>query len=129
MDFKSDDLNPGVWFYFGDDEKAGGVCIRFASADKLKEIAKKTTTTKNEWRNHKPVESKKIDEDKHDLLLWDYCIVDWKNVNEDGKPIKCNAKNKSMLMGGAPVFSSFVTEALQRLKYDHEELQKAIPKN
>jgi len=116
MRFDRTDLNPGVWFYFKDEPVNGGICLRRVSAAKMSEIHKQTRKTKVEFRRGRRYESVQIDEDKEDLLLWDYCIADWQGLEDEfDDVIEPTAENKRMLMSESPDFAAFVTDCLEQL--------------
>ncbi len=116
MNIDLDNLNPGTWFYFDDkDHSQGRVCLRTCPAAELKKIRKATHKISYKFRHGQRFESVDVDELLEDKLLWDYCIVDWEGVNNNGQALECTPEIKSALMGGVPAFASFVTSALTEL--------------
>ena len=47
-------------------------------------------------------------------MMWDYVIVDWKNINIDGEEVECNLENKLTLMNN-PYFSTFIVASIETL--------------
>ena len=118
MRFDLDDLNPGRWFPFDPSNPDGdGICLRVVPTVELRRMQTDCT-----------IKGKGIDQPKFDAALWEYCIVDWRGVQDaSGSEIECNAENKSILMGGAPDFSDFVTVCLDKIresKLSGRELEK-----
>ena len=112
MKFDLENLNPGTWFYFVDEddgtvsELTAGVCLRIAPPAEVRRI-----TAACEKKGKTP------DLAKFDRLLWDYCIVDWQGIEDaNGESIECTPDSKVALMGGAPDFSRFVSEKLAELR-------------
>jgi len=131
MKFNTKDLNPGTWFYFNEEKpKEGGVCLRRMNAKESKRIEKITDSIKVEFRKRQRCEVIKRDDKKHDLLFWDYCIPEWKCVEDaDGNPIEPTPENKVMLMHGSPGFSNFVADSLEELEKDFSEREEGTPGN
>lgn len=117
MRFDLDNLNPGRWFYFDPSESAG-VCLRVAPSAELRRIASATKK-----------KGKDVDQEAFDRMLWDYCITDWKGIEDaTGEAVECTADTKSTLMGGAPDFAAFVTEKLAEVR-DAKLSERALEKN
>jgi len=130
MKFDLDNLNPGVFFPFEDDDENGGVEIRVANAGSMEIINKETTKKKVEWRKNQRVEYDIVDEDKRSSMLWDYVIVGWKNINDsDGDPIECTTENKIKLMKESPQFSMFVGSCIETLSDEAETRSEELEKN
>jgi len=122
--FKSN--NDGTWFFFNKaDENQGGVCLRELSIKELDSINAKTTTIKNKPHRGQMVEYRKQDSNKAFQLTMQYCIVDWKNVQLDGKDVECTEINKAKLMKVLD-FVKFVTDCLDQLSETNEALEEAI---
>ena len=123
--FNLKDLNPGTWF---DVEGGGRICLRVCGADKLREIRKQTVKKQKEYKNGQRFVFEETNEDLQSKLIWDYCIVTWENfLDAAGKPIPCNAENKSTLMGNSPFFSKIVANDMKKLAVEEnedEELEK-----
>lgn len=55
--------------------------------------------------------------------LWErfnYCCVDWKGINMDGKPFECNEANKKHIFD---YYSSLATFVLEKAKVAQSELE------
>jgi hypothetical protein len=117
MRFDLENLNPGKWFYFDDDETAG-VCLRVAPASEIRRITKATSK-----------KGKGVDQEALDQALWDYCINDWNGIEDaNGEAIECNAETKATLMGGAPDFAGFVTDRLAEIR-EAKLSERSLEKN
>jgi len=127
MDFTSE--NSGKWFWFnGKDENSGGICLRVLSIDESRRIDKLTTTKKWKPIRGQVTELKTIDEELRDKLVWDYCIVDWKDVKLDGKEVKPTADSKVAMMG-SNAFATFFLDKVTELNEDNEISTEQLEKN
>jgi hypothetical protein len=130
MKFNLEDLNPGVFFSFKDDEEGGGVTLRLSTAAVIEEITKKCSKKRVEFKRGQRFEVIDEDIDKKDSMLWDYVIMDWKGIcDEKGDPIPCNSDNKKLLMRNSVQFSSFVGACLDILNDDAEKYKETLEKN
>jgi hypothetical protein len=131
MKFNLSKLNPGTWFWF--DEKNpdnGGVCLRVVSRKKMEEIKEATMTITYEYRSGQRYENRDVDRQAWERMLWDYVIVDWKNlINDDGSKILCDADNKYKLMSEHPGFAAFVQDKLDELNTHTLDQQEDVEKN
>lgn len=119
MQFDMENLNPGVWFEWEGDAK---VQLRVCDTEKMSEIRKSTVKVVKEVVFHpttrvaQKVEDEKVDEENYSKLLWDYCIVDWKNISDaSGNPIPCTTENKMKLMTKSFKFSKFIGDSISKL--------------
>ena len=114
--FDLTELNPSRWFFFDPTDETAGVYLRVAPSATIRKI-----TAKCEKKG-------KVDQELLDKELWDYCITDWRGIEDaDGKEIECTTEAKAKLMGGAPDFSLFVAERLAEIretKLDERDLEK-----
>ncbi len=116
--------NKGTWFFFDEsNEDAGGVCIRLCTPNKYEQIEKLTTKKKDIYKQGNRFEKVEKDEKKLSHLLWDYVIVDWKNVEIDGTELECSKENKIKLMGDNIAFTNFISNCLNDLT-DHIDLDR-----
>jgi hypothetical protein len=130
MDFNLNDLNPGAEFFFDEKDKSkGSVTLRACPPDAMKKITKITDSIKIKYHRGQRHEVAKRDEKKFDKLFWDYVILDWQGVTDNGKPLKCNVANKVKLVCGSVVFAEFVADSLEQLGFDQVEKNKAAEKN
>ncbi|MHC4265972.1 MAG: hypothetical protein ACYSUK_08575 [Planctomycetota bacterium] len=124
---------PSRFYWPGSDDE--WVELRHINLSEIKKIRRTTVTRRAEYhqtdKDSKPFryEVEDTDEDRADELLWDYQIVDWNLVDPDGKKIKCDKKNKLLLMGNSAEFVSFVVDNLNRLASDEKERQEKSEKN
>lgn len=127
---KFDTKNVGTWFWFGEQEENGGVCLRVCAGKDIREIDRLTSQTKKEYKRGNRHEYKVVDEKMYDELLWDFCIVDWKQVGIDGrKDVECSKENKILLMNHSVEFASFVGNCLERLSETELTAGEAEEKN
>lgn len=131
MKFNMKDLNPGTWFKFNeDDPESGSICLRVLNAGKLAEIRDKTIKTEVEYRGENRYEYQKMDNAGRDNIIWDYCIVDWRDlVDDEENPIECTTENKIKLMNGHVGFSTFVESCMERLNKLNEVHSEYLEKN
>ena len=126
MKFDLDNLNPGCWFDLGD----ARVCIRVCAGKDLEAIQKKTRKKRIAYRGGKRYEWIDVNEDQEFKQIFDYCIVDWENINDvNGTPLKCNTTNKLLLLNGSPEFNTFVGRCLDQLTSDMVAIQEDEEKN
>ena len=115
-------LNPGVVFYFDEDDKKGGhVILRVLYGAKLEVLTNQCRQKRVEVKGSPPtrfeyLDFKKNGEDKEFELTWDYCIMKWENViDANGVQIECTPENKVLLMRESPKFSSFVMDCVAKV--------------
>jgi len=131
MKFNMKDLNPGAWFNFDDNDPGSGkILIRILNSERLAEIRNKTIKTNVEYRGDKRFEFQDIDHSARDRIIWDYCIVDWRDlVDDDEVPIECTTDNKIKLMNEHIGFSLFVENCLEKLNVQNEMHNEYLEKN
>lgn len=133
MKFNMSQLNPPAWFYFDDDKpEDGSILLRVCSGNDLDRITKACSKKMPpEYKRGQRFEiPDKVDEKRHSEMLWDFVIVDWKNIiDEKGKDISCTQKNKIKLMTQSVVFTGFVGESLDKLNADIVGYQAELEKN
>jgi len=111
-----DPNNLGTWFYFDDeDEEYGGVCLRVLPPSESAKINSKITHKKDKFKSGVHFVEEITDDKLAARLMWDYIIVDWKNVCIDDKEIECNLENKLKLIDD-PNFSNFVIKSTEALR-------------
>jgi hypothetical protein len=59
----------------------------------------------------------------------DYCIVAWHLVTLEGKEIECTRENKIKFMRKSPVFETWATECLSKLRKGEKDQSEAEIKN
>ncbi len=128
MKFDLQNLNPGTEFLIGDSEKDGSVCLRVCDGDALKAIFKATSKSKVTYKDRQRYEYTEDDTDLRSIMIWDYCIVDWKLYDTNDELIPCTKENKILLMGKSVTFATFVSEKINELNSINavrdEELKK-----
>lgn len=130
MKFDLDDLNPAVWFDLPDDDDGGRVQVRTCAGGDLEQIIKETTKKRVEYKRGQRYEYIESDDEKHQRLLWDFCIVDWENIYDaKGKKIPCTIENKLLLMKHSIPFATFVGECLEKLNTDTLAMKTVAEKN
>ena len=133
MKFDLENLNPGVFFPFDEDDsedEKGGIEIRLANSKKLDEINKKCSRRKVEFRRGQRHEYVEENEEKKSEMLWDYVIVGWKGVYDiNGNVIECTQATKIKLMRESVKFSSFVGKCIEILTDESEDVEVELEKN
>ena len=129
--FSLSEPNPGVWFSFDeDDPQSGKICIRLANQAERDKIRKATRTQKEIFRQGQRFEVEKTNDDLFSEMLWDYCIVDWIDLEDDnGKPIECTKENKLKLMKEHVGFQLFVGQSIEKLNNEIESRLDLTGKN
>jgi hypothetical protein len=136
MKINLSDPNPGAWFDYPDDPDGFRVKVRVCSGKDLEEIQDKTTKVEVEYKAPKKraqlqrIEYVVVDEKKQRELLWDFCIVDWKNLyDETGSVIPCTKENKLKLMRESIGFASFIADCLEKLTEEGAKREEEAEKN
>ena len=131
MKFDLNELNPGVFFSFDENEDGeGGVTIRLANGKTLDEINKACIKKKVEFRRGQRHEVIIDNDELRSKMLWEYVIIDWKGLyDQDGKEIPCTKENKIMLMQGSVKFSSFIGNCVEKLTEETEAYEGNLEKN
>lgn len=129
MNFSID--NPFVTFFFNEkDDSDGFIEIRTLNAAKAKEISRKTTKKKVEFKRGQRYEVEVIDEPLREKLTWDYCIGNWGQVNDDdGREYENTAENKVKLMNNSNVFATYVAECMEKVDEADSYIQEQSEKN
>lgn len=138
IQFDLNNLNPGEWFVYPDNENTK-ICLRVCAGDDLREITKQTTKKKIEWKVNpttRRVERAVYDDDLDpdgslfNELLWDFCIVDWEGILDSNKnKIPCTRENKKLLMGKSVKFAQWVVSCLDILRESNKEKEEEEIKN
>lgn len=130
MKFDLENLNPGTFFPFPEEDGEGGVTIRLASGDELSRIEKACVKKKYEYKKNQRFEVIDEDEIKRSRMLWDYVIVSWEGLTDtEGKPIPCIMENKVKLMQNSTKFSTFVSECISVLTDQMDTYRDSLEKN
>ena len=109
--------NEPTKFYFDDsDPKEGWLLMRAAPKSLFDDIEKQTVTERKKFKRGQYVIDRKVNTEKQNHLLWDYCIVDWGELNVDGTSLPCTTENKILLMNGSPQFLSFYAVCMEQLE-------------
>jgi hypothetical protein len=115
-----ENLNAGTWFPL---EGGGEICLRVCAGDDYQAIRDPVTKVKTEvvfdpkTRQAQKLRTEDVDEKALKLHLWDFCIVDWKNLlDKHGQPIPCTKDMKLLLMGKSPTFFDHVSDCLAKLR-------------
>lgn len=129
--FSTKDPNPGVWFKFDEnDPESGEIRIRVMNNKSRKLLEKECVKKKVEHNRHGRFAYDEPDEDKFSRMLWDYCIVEWNNLeDDDGNLIVCTTEKKTELMQENVGFASFVGACLEILAKEEEDRVARIGKN
>ena len=138
MQIDTGNPNPGVTFYFDENDKEGGhIIVRVLNAEKLQEITNRCRQKRVEVKGSPPtrfeyLDYKKGGEDKEFELTWDYCIIDWSQViDKNKKEIPCTSENKVHLMKQSPQVSGFVMDCVAKvnaaMRLKEEDLEGNLP--
>jgi hypothetical protein len=126
-------LNAGTWFPL---EGGGQICVRVCAGDDYAAIRAQAVKIKKELvfdpltRQPTKVREEIVDEALQNVLLWDFCIVDWEGLlNTDEQPVPCTKEMKMRLMGKSPTFSKHVFECLEKLRAVEETEAEGQAKN
>lgn len=98
----------GKWYImpgteFEGKEKAVKIKVRQPKPKKIREIRDSCKRRKFGGRRNE----EELDESAVNVLLLDECVLDWKNIEQDGKPLPCTLANKQMLDDNWQAFSQF----------------------
>lgn len=130
MRFDLENLNPGKKFFLDeDDESQGFVCVRTLSPEERTRIVKATRSEVVKLKRGKPFTSVKVDNERHDQMIWDYCVEDWEIYDKKGEKIPCTADNKFKMMNGSPTFAGMVAGFLEIVANIAIEEEEAAEKN
>lgn len=128
-----DKLNAGTWFTM---EGGGEVCVRVCAGDDYLAIRDQVVKVRSEvvfdpkTRIAQKIKEEHVNERELNALLWDFCIVDWRNLlDKAGQPIPCTREMKLLLMGKSPTFFRFISESLDKLREIETAEQEAREKN
>lgn len=117
MDFKTRQTEAvSGWFSKGDCK----IKVKALEEDDMLAIEKELVVWQHEFA-HNPVTNKlervrwaeDPDPVQKTLALGSRLIVEWENVEIDGKPAECTDENKRILLAKSPEFREFYTEAVQ----------------
>ena len=121
--------NEGTWFpYDRSNPDLGSICLREMPQSELKKIKKITTQTKRKFKRGQYTEIVETNEELEMKLIFNYCIVDWKNTYLDGQAIECNMTNKERMLESVD-FVKLMTEFLEELNESNNALKEAREKN
>lgn len=130
--FNLDELNDGAWFDFDDAE----IKLRAPNNDFLSSVSKECVREKKLYKKKNRVgdlqlmKETETDDDKLKAMIWDYTIMEWKNIKtQNGEDIPCTKENKVKLMGGSPKFYHFVDSAVDQLSSDQSKEAEDLEKN
>jgi len=124
-----DTKNEGTWFYFDEDNHdAGGICLRELSSEEYQKIEKLTVKTKQKFSHGNSYSAITTNEELAAKMRWDYCIVNWAEVQIDGIEVECNTENKVKLSKTLG-FIKFVSPCLEKLTETNNALEEARVKN
>ncbi len=117
--------NEGTWFYVDDTKhELGGVCLRVLSTNEYLSIERITTKTKKKVKRGVAYDDTTTDEVLSSKMRWRYCIVDWCNLQLNGKEIECDNAAK-LEMCKSMDFLSWVADCLEELTEKNVVLDEA----
>jgi len=114
------DMNPGVFFPWPGEmaDSKSGITVRPLNASALKRINAKTLLKEKIMLAKGGIPYKDIlyDEKLKEILVADYCIVEWTGLEDDNEdPIECTPENKAMIMGEHPQLMEFVSDKIDSI--------------
>ncbi len=119
----------GIWFYFDEsNESLGGVCLRLLTPAEEDNIAELTTKKKMKPIRGIMAESVDVNERQKNDLTYDCWIMDWKEIQLDGKTMQCNKPNKLRMMAVTD-FARFVLDGIIGLTETNKTVDEARVKN
>lgn len=125
-----EDLNPGVWFYFDEEEpEKGGFCVRPMDSDSMSAIDKETIKTKKVYKRGKRYDSQDVDNDRKQEMIIDHTLTDWCVYGKDGEKIECSVENKLKLLGKSPWHQRFYINCLATAGDIETQHQRQVEKN
>lgn len=129
--FALSNLNPGSWFSFNEnDPESGSICVRTINDAERNKIRKATRKKRVEYKRGQRFEVEDFDDDAFTKMLWDYCIVDWKDLeDDDGNPIECTVDNKLKLIREHVGFQLFVSNCIEKVTEEIEDHLRLVEKN
>ena len=132
MRIDTENPNPGVFFPWPDNkpDEEGGITLRALNAEALKVIDDATVTKRRRFRGSQPYEDIKVNEAMREELMWDYCIVNWNDLQDSkDEEIPCTKENKVILMKKQFKFAMFVGDCLEQLSEFKEKQEEQEAKN
>lgn len=133
MKIDLNNLNPGTWFTI---EGGGQVCVRVCAGGDYQAIYRQVVTIRSEivfdskTRQAQRLREEIIDHELLKHLLWDFCIVDWKDMYDGHeRPIPCTKEMKILLMDGYPKLSNFISACIDRLREMETKEAEGLEKN
>ncbi|MCK5604309.1 hypothetical protein KAR91_20640 [Candidatus Pacearchaeota archaeon] len=121
--------NEGTWFYFDEsDESFGGICLRLMTPAEEDKLEKLTVKKKQKPSRGMVMEIKTVDEKLKNSMMYDAWIVDWTNIQLDGKNMSCNVENKQKMMTITD-FARFVIDSVLSLSENNKTIEEAAAKN
>ena len=118
MDFKTRQVEAvSGWFSKGDCK----IKVKSIEEADMLEVEKEYVTVKHEFA-HNPVTNRlervqwtEEDPVQRTLALGARLILEWENVEIDGKPAECTDENKRILLGKSPEFREFYADAVNSI--------------
>jgi hypothetical protein len=131
--------NKGKVFYFPDQDevtqdKRAWVRLRTVTNERLLKMADElqehqVVLKKDDFGETKPVHWEETDNIAMFTAVWDFCIMEWGNIEVDDKPLECNVDNKMLLMGNDHYFSAWCAAWRKQLDTEIDELTAEARKN
>jgi len=128
IDFQSEVL--GTWFYFDEgNSDSGGVLLRLPTSTEYDDIRRLTVKEgKPDYHRGQRYKTEKIDERLQAKLSLRKFIVDWKDVQLDGRLMDCTDENKEKMIK-VQDFQSFVGACIEKLTEGNKTIEEARLKN
>jgi len=128
VDFASTDK--GKWFYFDEsDPTFGGVKLRLLTPVEEDEIDQQVTKVTSKPYRGMMVESHKVDNKLRNKLMYPKWIIEWDNIELDGKKLECTPVNIVTMMTKITFFARFVLGKILELGEDTSVIEATRVKN
>jgi hypothetical protein len=123
--------NEAKWFEM---EGGGRVQLRTLSPDEFKQLQKKTTKKKVDFKKVEGTpgrfEYEEVNTELQNELFWDAVIVGWEKLfDKNNKEIPCTKENKVALMTRSKKFLNFVADSMKVLTEDEASVAEEEVKN
>lgn len=128
IEFKDDN---GEWCYFDENhttEKDPAICLRPLSADELTKIDKLTVTHKQKIKNGVVYDEKTENTELSNKMVWDFCIVDWRQIKLNGNVLEPTPENKVLLMKNMDC-RRFCNDQIDRISSKNKSIEELRLKN
>jgi len=110
--------NPGTFFPWPGEPKGSknGITLRIPTAEAIREWDEATTVERDVVVDGQLFSKREVtDQALRDRLRYDYCIVTWSGLTEDGVEVPPTPENKVAYMHTCPEFAALVGKKMREL--------------